>query len=210
MRNWAIAGLLLLSRCAHYDAPGNYLFLLAALNNSSSSSTSTPYPRIFITSGTYDGNLGGAAGADAKCQADAAYPGTGTYKAMLVDNVARAACTTSNCGGGSAENSNWVFVSGRTYYRKTDSAVIFMPNSSNIFLFGTLTNSFGTTAGYFWSGMRVDWTNSGSDCTNWTTNSNAVNGRLGNLLGTDNTAIRDNAAPAISCDLFRALVCVEQ
>src|SRR5690606_22090089 len=42
------------------------------------------YNRVFVTSATYTGNLGGLAGADAKCQelADAANLG-GTYRAWL-------------------------------------------------------------------------------------------------------------------------------
>ena len=45
--------------------------------------------RVFTTSTTYDGNLGGLIGADAKCQARAVAAGLpGTYKAWLSDSVA--------------------------------------------------------------------------------------------------------------------------
>ncbi|HLD45750.1 MAG TPA: DUF1554 domain-containing protein, partial [bacterium] len=64
--------------------------------------------KIFVTDATYNGNLGGVAGADALCEADANKPATGTYKALIVDGVARVACTTANCGGGAGENIDWV------------------------------------------------------------------------------------------------------
>ncbi len=54
-------------------------------------STPTPtYARVFVTSTTYDGNLGGLAGADAKCQSSAASLG-GTWKAWLSDTTTSAA-----------------------------------------------------------------------------------------------------------------------
>src|SRR5207248_2675590 len=43
--------------------------------------------RVFVTSVMYDGNLGGLAGADAKCQARATAASlSGTYKAWLSDD----------------------------------------------------------------------------------------------------------------------------
>lgn len=46
--------------------------------------TSTTNKVVFVTSTVYDGNLGGLAGADAKCQARAAAAGlTGTFKAWI-------------------------------------------------------------------------------------------------------------------------------
>lgn len=44
--------------------------------------------RVFVTSATYDGNLGGLAGADAKCDERAAESGwPGTYRACLSDGT---------------------------------------------------------------------------------------------------------------------------
>jgi hypothetical protein len=55
--------------------------------------TSTPTDKlVFVTSGTYSGNLGGLAGADLICQSAATQAGLpGTYKAWLSDNVTNAA-----------------------------------------------------------------------------------------------------------------------
>ena len=50
------------------------------------------FKRVFVTSTTYDGNLGGLAGADAKCAARAAAAGlSGTYKAWLSSSTTSAA-----------------------------------------------------------------------------------------------------------------------
>lgn len=49
------------------------------------------YARFFVTSTTYDGNLGGLAGADAKCQARATAASLGgTWKAILSDSTTNA------------------------------------------------------------------------------------------------------------------------
>lgn len=60
---------------------------------------STGAKRVFVTSKVYTGNLGGLAGADAKCQglADAAKLG-GTYKAWLADSKQRVSTRFSAAG----------------------------------------------------------------------------------------------------------------
>ena len=52
------------------------------------SSTCTPHKVVFATTQVFDGNMGGLAGADAKCQAAAVAAGLpGTYLAWLSDNT---------------------------------------------------------------------------------------------------------------------------
>ena len=194
--------------CAKYDAPGSYLLLLLS-GSATASSTSSSVPKIFVTASLFDGNFGGVAGADAKCMIDSNYPGTGTFKALMVDGVSRTACTASNCPTGTIEHTNLVFAANTAYVRRSDLVAIFTTDTSGIFTFGNLTNAFGTSANYHWTGLRTDWTNSGSDCTNWTTASTGVNGRVGLDNATDVSSIRDNTPP-VTCDLLRTLVCVQQ
>lgn len=52
---------------------------------------------MYVTNLLYSGNLGGVAGADARCNSDSAKPiPNATYKALLVDGINRIACTTTN------------------------------------------------------------------------------------------------------------------
>lgn len=89
----------------------------ASPTDAATSDTSALGPkRIFLTSTVYDGNLGGLAGADAKCQAraDAAHLG-GTWKAILstrtIDAVDRidASVARVNVDGTLVMNANQMF-----------------------------------------------------------------------------------------------------
>ncbi|TGM47713.1 DUF1554 domain-containing protein [Leptospira biflexa] len=193
--------------------------------------------KVFVTASTYDGNLqggsaNGPAGADAKCNADANKPSTGSFKAMLTtDAGARRACDgTANCTN-AAENIDWVFQFGRNYIRASDSAFLFTPNSAGIL--PATSNEFSTSpytmAHAFDSGvLKTYWTalsTSPSDqwrvasaastynCSNWT--SSAVTapasngGRVGNSNATNYTAFR-NGSSGLSCASLNHLVCVEQ
>ena len=56
----------------------------AAVSDGAASDGTSPHKRVFVTSQAYTGNLGGLAGADAKCQLLAGAGNlTGTYKAWL-------------------------------------------------------------------------------------------------------------------------------
>lgn len=65
--------------------------------------------RVFITNSTYDGNLGGISGADAKCASDSNNPDDGkVFKALIVGGNRRA-CISGDCvTSGRNENRNWV------------------------------------------------------------------------------------------------------
>ncbi|MCB1194511.1 MAG: DUF1554 domain-containing protein, partial [Leptospiraceae bacterium] len=69
----------------------------SSTSNNSSSTTSTT-KKMYLTTTSYNGNLGGISGADTKCQSE--YSGT---KALVV-GTSRRACTTSNCTNSSEEN----------------------------------------------------------------------------------------------------------
>lgn len=193
--------------------------------------------QVFVTASTYNGNLQGAAangpaGADAKCNADANKPSTGTFKAMLTTNGgARRACDgTANCTN-AGENIDWVFQFGRNYIRASDSAFLFTPNSAGIL--PATSNEFSTSpytmAHAFDSGtLKTYWTalsTSPSDqwrvasaqptfnCSNWTSSATTApasnGGRVGNSNATNYTAFR-NGSSGVSCDSLNHLLCVEQ
>ncbi len=164
---------------------------------------------IFSTVGVYDGAMGGMAGADALCEADAGKPNMSTYKALLVDGVSRIACTTANCSGG-AEGTDWVLLPS-TLYQRADGTAIDTTNASGIFTF-PLSNPLTTqtTTLNLWTGMNNDWTVFSSNCLGWTTSAAGEFGRVGQ----SNTAMGVGSGTislfGISCSSSVTLLCVEQ
>lgn len=139
--------------------------------------------KTFVTTSVFDGNLiaaegtnkaTGIAAADSLCMKDAGYPGTGIYKAFLVDGANRIASTTANAGDGQI---NWVLRPSENYYRSDGTTKIMTTNANGIFVFGTLSNPF-VAAGMpsYWTGMDADWTtypNAGGynqNCAGWSYN----------------------------------------
>lgn len=114
--------------------------------------------RIFVTASTYDGNLmgtstDGPSGADSKCNSDSNKPTDGsTYKAVLTDVNNRNACVTNaNCTS-STENINWAMRANSAYAR-IDGTALFSTNTAGIYIFGSMSNSFG--GGQFWTGIST-------------------------------------------------------
>lgn len=156
----------------------------------SSGGNEKAYVRAFVTSTTYDGNLGGIAGADAKCQtrADAASLG-GTWKAIISDSSTTALSRNKNRVKPIYE------LSGRLVMNPSAPGVLFGETSGTVFavnaLFGGSSSALptsisitelGTTPGtnQAWTGTSNMGVSSGSSCTNWTSNSSGVNGTYGN------------------------------
>ncbi|MCW7505583.1 DUF1554 domain-containing protein [Leptospira paudalimensis] len=163
--------------------------------------------RFFSTSVTYDGNRGGIAGADAKCMADSKKPSEpvgAVYKAFLVDDVNRIACTTSNCTtGGISEHVDWILKPNTTYKRAVDGVIIATTNSEGIFT--TQTNDAANPPlSIVFTGLNTSgWLTrvSGDHCTRWT--SNAVNGASTNSFSL-------NTGSITACANSYAMLCVEQ
>jgi len=179
--------------------------------------------RIFVTASNYNGDLtadigsgayaNGILGADARCMADANKPTTGTFKAMIVDDEDRRACSTDNCTtSGTAEHIDWVLSPNAKYIREPGSASLFTTNSRGIFVFGTMDAPFASMGSVqTWGGFTTivgKWQTSSSDCSNWTTSGAGSNGRVGSTNQTDYTAIRNSNS--IACNQNHHLLCVEQ
>lgn len=151
----------------------------AISNPSSPQPTPTSPPqasakRVFVTSTTYNGNLGGLVGADAKCQAgaDSANLG-GTWKAWLSDsNTSANSRLTHNSGP----------------YKRLDGVTV-ADNWADL-IDGNLQNSIGTTetgsiigGWYVWTFTSLDGetliNKNSYNCHNWTTAGSALDNDLG-------------------------------
>lgn len=159
--------------------------------------------KIFITTSTTNGNIGGISGADTKCSNDASKPsGGGTYKAFLVDGTNRKASNTANAGDGQVD---WVLQANTTYYRADGTTVIGTTNSVKLFTF-PLTSSISTGLIQYFTGLNTDWTTS-NHCNNWSQNTGQGSTVAGTTL-TNNTIL--TTSPTGNCALTLNLVCVEQ
>ncbi|MEC7277653.1 MAG: DUF1554 domain-containing protein [Bdellovibrionota bacterium] len=160
-------------------------------------------------SGAQTGLGSGLTTLDNLCSTAATNKGlTGTFKALVGAGSSRRACTSANCSGGPAENSNWVIL-GKTEFRREDKAtVIGTTTASGIFSF-PLTNSFRDSATDYWSGLNADWTGSGAqyNCNAWTINDNSQTANLGDT-GVDTSASLYTAQQ--DCDQTNPVLCVEQ
>jgi len=173
---------------------------------------------IFFTSETFDGNLGGLAGADEKCQTAASTAGlTGTYKAWLSDSITAVKDRLSH---------------GTVPYVRTDGVVV--ANNWNDLTDGTLKEQivcdenrqcYFVDIDNYWIPIWTDSTaagnrdcncNDGLDptpyltttCLNWTTNSNVYSGSVGN--GTASDSDWTNVFDWSNCNTLRSLICLEQ
>ncbi len=163
--------------------------------------------RLFVTSSTHNGALGGIAGADAKCNADSNKPSDGsTYSAVLVNGVGRIACNgTSNCTLIS-ENTNWSIGASLNFVRASDGAALFTSNTAGIYSFGTLANPIESSGSRtYWTGLTNSWNLSGSHCTLWVLSLGT--GQTGDSSQTGTGAIATGTA---NCNTFKSLLCAEQ
>ncbi|AOP35058.1 hypothetical protein A0128_15130 [Leptospira tipperaryensis] len=211
------------------DLNSGTLFL-ALLNSSAFTQNSTTSPSdpnlafkyLFVTINPSNGLLGAGTvtGADSICSAEknanfASLPGTGAdYKALIVSNLApiRRACNaTANCTN-IAENSNWILLPNRDYYRGTVASPIkvFTTNSAGIALFPIVSFLDASGANLWWTGLANDWTISvGDTCNNWMDGTGGSTGEFGAGAVTNATAINSGGF-SDPCNATKKLVCVRQ
>lgn len=146
------------------------------------------HKRVFVTSSSYTGNLGGEAGADAKCMSDSNYPGSGVFKAFL------------GSGNRSALPAvDWVLQPHTDYFRSSDMNYILTTDAQATF--SEIVSDFASGTIYIWGGLEQNFTNAATHCSNWTSNAN-VNTRL--FLPDSWTVATD------SCNELKRLLCIEQ
>jgi len=174
--------------------------------------------RIFLTANLHSGDFdndagltgGGATNADGDpmgeadqfCSVDPDYPGSGTYRALIVDGVNRRGSLNPDAGDGRI---NWAFTPLYEYYRQGDSTAIFTANANAILPFGSLSAEFTSGAAFYWTGLNADWTTSADDCTNWSGTISA--GQTGDGGSTGSASISNGTTV---CNASRRLLCVEQ
>lgn len=150
--------------------------------------------KIYVTATTYDGNLGGVSGADAKCNsADPNKPNASTYKALIVQTGVRDTAT------------DWPLLP-MTPYDRGAGGVIGSTDGAKVFPFPLSAGGFGT--GTAWTGMTSAWTIDGSNqCVNWSYNLAGGNGAYGDTAQNIGASI---AAGVQTCNNVHRLICVEQ
>lgn len=163
---------------------------------------------IFYTSTASNGNLGGVAGADAKCNAAPNKPNSSTYKA-IIGGGGRTACTTANCSGGPTEHDDWVLYPNQKYVRTGDALEIATTTANGIFTF-PLVNAISDSSSSPWTGIKQDWTTSSSTCTNW--NWTSGNGLAGSSIQKSASAIDAGYGGGfgLSCNVMYPIYCAEQ
>ncbi|TGL65112.1 DUF1554 domain-containing protein [Leptospira jelokensis] len=159
---------------------------------------------LFLTNSGYPPNPGSAKNFDSFCNTDGNYPGTGIYKAMVVDGVSRIASISPNVGDGQID---WIFAPNRTYSQTEGE--IGTTNSTGLFT-TTLLRRFSPNSKY-WTGLNSNWTtNSGNTCDLWRDNSGSFSGIMGQGNSTSIADITAGWTPD-PCNLSnQQLICVEQ
>jgi hypothetical protein len=153
-----------------------------------------PYKRVFLTSTTYTGNLGGLAGADAKCQARAnAGKLGGTWRAWL------------SVGGTDAKDRI-----PDAEYRLIDLSTVVATSKADL-IDGMIANNIDRDElgvlreSFVWTGTNNDGTGTGGDCNDWT--SLAMNISLGKNAEVDKWS---HAGTIGACINTLRLYCFEQ
>ncbi len=186
-------------------------------NNLASGVTTTGMPfvpcggsscRIFVTALAFDGNLGGAVGADALCNADSAKPNSSTYKALITQNSARQACLTGDCApaAGVEESRDWPLHAATNYVRADGTTNIGATTTKAIFS-APLANAVAGGGTQVWTGLTAVWTTSPDTCFGWTDALPASSGARGTANAMTNSSWAAGQNP---CNVSRALYCVEQ
>ncbi|WP_232420848.1 DUF1554 domain-containing protein [Leptospira vanthielii] len=170
---------------------------------------------MFVTALPYNANLGGIVGADNKCSTASNKPSSGTYKALIVDDVNRRACTSVNCtSGGVTEQIDWVLAPNTTYVQAIDtSKTIFISNANGVNT-NNLTDVISPASTGIWTGIRNnpswDWlTYSGFTCSSWTDGVTTTCGSYGVTSWTDSRSISIYTVTAGGPTQYN-LLCVEQ
>lgn len=154
---------------------------------------------IFVTNGTWNGNLGGLSGADTLCATAASEGGrSGTWKALISDGTTAA--------------KNHITMTG-SIYNFDDVKVA---NDNNAFWAGTFTgtvafseysNSIGFD--YVYTGTSASGNNiANRHCNAWTDGTNSYNGEAG--LSTNHTVGQGIDYTNLTCNTAKHIYCISQ
>jgi hypothetical protein len=197
-KSFSFIKLSILSLCAFVLSSCEDIVLNNDNNESGGESTScssSDHCKTFVTSAVYNGNLGGTAGADLKCQSDANTPSSGTYKALILSSTRSV----------TPSQADWVLKASKEY-RRLDGTVVGTTNTNSFFT--SLTNGFNTSRDYAWfGGDGSTWQSSGDTCSNWTSTSSGSGGSfITNYAGTNGWSY----GASESCNSDHELICIQQ
>lgn len=158
-----------------------------------------PSKLVFVTTGMFNGNMGGLAGADAQCQSEASQAGlSGVYKAWLSTLASPASDRLAHSD---------------VPYRRIDTTQVafnWTELTDGAIEKGIQLTTAGTgvpfTSGV-WTGTLSNGNAAGKDCRNWTDASEGQAGVNGIVSGVGGTWSDNGAA---SCSTFRRLYCFQQ
>lgn len=176
-----------------------------------SSPAPTDHRRVFITSTTYDGNLGGLEGADAKCQARAdAANLKGQFKAWLSDGKVSAASRLEHAPiaykriDGEKVASSWDDLVTRIEGVNTGKTL----NPINKTEFGEYLRSFTDKA---WTDTKTDGqihlSANDANCVNWTSADSITHGMTGDSRYSHSAWTENDS---VNCSAAMHLYCFEQ
>ena len=160
--------------------------------------------RIFVTSSTYNGNLGGLIGADIICTTVAGFGGiSGSYRAVM---------------SSSTESANTRLDIDGAVYMKTAAGNVTVATSGDRFWNNDLANPINVDENEATLGaMQGPWTGTnpsggtsgiGLTCTDWSIGNNSVLGSTGDT-STTASALWVNAN-GFTCEEMRPLYCIEE
>jgi hypothetical protein len=150
--------------------------------------------RVFITSGGFTGNLGGIAGADAKCASAASLLGlSGTFRAWISDAATSPAAR---------------FLHDDVHYERHPDRVKIADNWADL-TDGTLDAPIAASpSNLAWTGTGADGNPSGGTCLNWTNGTSPQSARVG--LPPVTNSQWSALANEVACNALVALYCFEQ
>lgn len=159
-----------------------------------SSTTPAVQPIIlWVTAGTWNGDLGGVTGADAKCAADPNRPaGYANVRAVISASTQAARDIVSGAGA-----------SDRPVIRL--DGITLIDASWNDLWDGGLVNAVGTAGGVVWTGTSMGGTASLWHCLDWVSATNAATGMAGWRAFANQTWVMGGLYP---CGMLRRLYCV--
>ena len=163
--------------------------------------------RVFVTSKSFTGNLGGVAGGDTICSSSASGStafGNLTrvgfsWKAWLADSTYSPANNFTRCD-------SYELLDGTLVASSFDTLISVLTSGNNLENAINLDETNATIISGVWTGTKYDGTSSGATCNNWSTSNASGRGTKGNTVDT-------NAFWAwgieTSCDGFNRLYCFE-
>lgn len=131
----------------------------------SNADNENPGKAIFVTSGSYQGEMTGVGGADNFCQTNRpSHAPAGTYKALIINDASTARRIATTDGSTSAGQTGWVLQPSYYYYRCEDGTCsdevsrLFIATSAALIPFD-MDRDFSSTSGLtFWTGMNANMT----------------------------------------------------